>query len=174
MTMNSHESCPIRSFGKLLLATQNMQLDEGAIKEAIMLAKICSGRLYAISVVETNPEFEVYAPQLAEKEDVRTREHLEAVRSMAAKEGVDCEIIAHRGPEAYEFIVDEADAKKADMIVMGRKSKSGLQRLMMGSVTAKVIGHAPCNILVVPDRATVEYRRILVATDGSKYSETAS
>ncbi len=174
MTMNSRESCPIRSFGKLLLATQNMHLDEGAIREAIMLAKICSGRLYAISVVETNPEFEVYAPQLAEKEDIRTREHLEAVRAMAAKEGVDCEIIARRGQEAYEFIVDEAEAKKADMIVMGRKSKSGLQRLMMGSVTAKVIGHAPCNILVVPDKASVEYKKILVATDGSKYSETAA
>lgn len=174
MTINSSGYCPVRAFGRLLLATQNVNLNEGAIREAILLAKICSGRLYAISVVDTNPEFEVLAPQLAEKEDVITREHLAEVRAMAAKEGVDCETIARRGQEAYELIVDEAEAKKVDMIVMGRKNKSSFQRLMMGSVTAKVIGHAPCNILVVPDKANVEYKKILVATDGSKYSENAA
>ncbi len=166
--------CPIGAAVKLLLATQNAGLDEGAIREAIALAKICSGKLSAVSVVEINPEFEAFAPELAEKAAIKTREHLEAVRAMAAKEGVECEIIAHRGQEPYQFIVDEAAKKQSDIIVMGRKSKTVLQRLMMGSVTAKVIGYAPCNILVVPDKAAVEYKKILVATDGSKYSETAS
>lgn len=164
----------MRNFGKLLLATQDFDLNEGAIREAIMLAKICSGTLSAVSVVETNPEFETVAPQVVEKAEIKTREHLQAVKAMAAKEGVDCEIVARRGEEAYEFIVEEAAKRQCDMIVIGRKSKSGLQRLMMGSVTAKVIAYAACNILVVPDKATVEYKRILIATDGSKHSETAA
>jgi len=49
-----------------------------------------------------------------------------------------------------------------------------MKRLMMGSVTAKVIGHASCNILVLPLNAKVECKNVLIAIDGSKYSEAAA
>ena len=60
------------------------------------------------------------------------------------------------------------------MIIMGRRGRSGLKRLMMGSVTSRVIGLAPCNVLVVPEAARVEFKSIVVATDGSKYSLAAA
>ena len=60
------------------------------------------------------------------------------------------------------------------MIIMGRRGRTGLKRLLMGSVTAKVVGHAPCNVLVVPRLAEIRYQKILVATDGSKYSMAAA
>ena len=60
------------------------------------------------------------------------------------------------------------------MIILGRRGRTGLKRLMMGSVTARVIGHAACNVLVVPRAAKVEFKNILVATDGSKYSAAAA
>ena len=60
------------------------------------------------------------------------------------------------------------------MIVMGRRGRTGLKRLMMGSETAKTIGHAPCNVLVVPRAAKLEFKNILIATDGSKYSAAAA
>jgi nucleotide-binding universal stress UspA family protein len=63
---------------------------------------------------------------------------------------------------------------KSSMIVMGRRGRTGLKRLMMGSVTARVIGHAPCNVLVVPRAAQLEFTNIVVATDGSKYSVAAA
>jgi nucleotide-binding universal stress UspA family protein len=60
------------------------------------------------------------------------------------------------------------------MIIMGTHGKTEMKRLMMGSVTALVIGHAPCNVLVVPLNAKVECKNVLIATDGSKYSEAAA
>ena len=42
------------------------------------------------------------------------------------------------------------------MIIMGRHGKKGLRRLVMGSTTAWTIGHAPCNVLVVPRAAQVD------------------
>ena len=60
------------------------------------------------------------------------------------------------------------------MIIMGRRGRTGLKRLMMGSVTARVIGHAPCNVVVVPRAAKLEFRNVVVATDGSKYSDAAA
>jgi nucleotide-binding universal stress UspA family protein len=60
------------------------------------------------------------------------------------------------------------------MIIMGTHGKTEMKRLMMGSVTAKVIGHAPCNVLVLPLNAKVECKNVLIATDGSKYSDAAA
>ena len=42
-----------------------------------------------------------------------------------------------------------AEEKKADTIIIGSHGRTGLKRLLMGSVTEKVIGHAPCTVLVV-------------------------
>jgi nucleotide-binding universal stress UspA family protein len=56
------------------------------------------------------------------------------------------------------------------MIIMGRRGRKGLKRLVMGSTTARVIGHAPCSVLVVPRAAQVEFKSVVVATDGSSHS----
>lgn len=167
-------ACPTDRFRKILLSTDTSEFSEGAIREAINLAKKCSGKLHVISVVETNPEFEALAPQVVEKAENETRIHLESVKARASKDGVDCETIVHQGEEPYQFIVDEAEKKQVDTIVVGRRGRKGFMRLMMGSVTAKVIGHAPCNVLVVPRAGKVECSRILIATDGSKYSNAAA
>lgn len=166
--------CPTATKEKLLLPTDCSEFSEGAIREAINLAKTCSSKLFIISVIETNPEYESIAPQLIEKAEKETRQHLESVKNRAAKEGVDCEIIARQGEDPYKYIVDEAAKHQVSMIIMGRRGRKGLKRLMMGSVTAKVIGHSPCNVLVVPRAARLEFRKILIATDGSKYSNAAA
>lgn len=166
--------CPVARIEKLLLATDGSEFSKSAIREAINLAKICSSKVIAVSVVKTNPEFEDLAPQVIEKAEKEAREHLELIKTRASKEGVDCEIIVHRGEEPFQDIVDEAEKNQVYLIIMGTHGRTGLKRLMMGSVTAKVIGHAPCNVLVVPLNAKIECKNILMATDGSKYSEAAA
>lgn len=166
--------CPAAKLARLVLPTDGSEFSEGAVREAINLAKTCSSKLIAVSVIEINPEYEAIAPQLVEKEEKEAKEHLESVKARALKEGVDCEIIAHQGEEPYRYIVEEAERNKADMIVMGRRGRTGLKRLMMGSETARTIGHAPCNVLVVPRAAKLEFKNILIATDGSKHSDAAA
>lgn len=165
--------CPTAKLERLVLPIDGSEFSEGAVREAINLAKRCSSKLIAIAVIETNPEYETIAPQLIEKAEKEAREHLESVKARALKEGVDCEIIAHQGEEPYRYIVEEAEKNKADMIIMGRRGRRGLKRLMMGSVTARTIGHAQCNVLVVPRAAKLEFKNILIATDGSKHSGIA-
>jgi len=63
---------------------------------------------------------------------------------------------------------------KSDVIVMGRRGRTGLEKMLMGSVAAKVIGYAPCKVLVVPRFAMISCKNILIATDGSKYSVAAA
>jgi nucleotide-binding universal stress UspA family protein len=51
--------------------------------------------------------------------------------------------------EPHEVIVDTAEKKKAGFIVVGSHGRSGIERLLMGSVTERLIGHAGCPVLIV-------------------------
>jgi nucleotide-binding universal stress UspA family protein len=166
--------CPVAKMETLLIASDGSEFSKNAIREAINLAKICSSKLIAVSAVKTNLEFESVLPQVVEKDEQEATKHLEWVRNQAQKEGVECETIVSLGEEPYQDIIDQASKNKVNMIIMGTHGRTGMKRLMMGSVTAKVIGHAPCNILVLPIDAKVEFKNVLIATDGSKYSDAAA
>jgi len=166
--------CPTARMEKLMVATDGSEYSESAVKEAINLAKICSSKLFAVSIIITSLEFPTVVPQVMEKEEKEAREHLESIKSRAAKECVDCEIIIHRSKEPFQDIVNDAARNEVDMIIIGTHGRTGLKRLMMGSVTAKVIGHAPCKVMVIPKDARLTFEKILIATDGSVYSELAS
>jgi nucleotide-binding universal stress UspA family protein len=150
--MSAYQVCPVARLEKLLLATDRSEFSEGAIREAINMAKTCGSKLYVISVAEA-PELTEYAdsyPLVAvEKLEIITRQHLELVKERAGKEGVVSEIIERTGPETYEYIVDEAEKNNVEMIIMGRRGRTGLIRVMMGSVTARTIGHAPKRSLLL-------------------------
>ncbi|PIP37024.1 MAG: hypothetical protein COX20_02755, partial [Desulfobacterales bacterium CG23_combo_of_CG06-09_8_20_14_all_52_9] len=64
--MNARPFCPVSKLEKILLATDGFEFNEGAVREAINFAGKCGSRLYAMMVVETNPEYESMAPQLVE------------------------------------------------------------------------------------------------------------
>jgi nucleotide-binding universal stress UspA family protein len=162
---------------KLLLASDGSEFSEGAIREAINLAKTCGSKLYVISVAE-EPDIREFAesyPLVAtEKLELAVRQHLESLKEMAEKEGVVCEITESRGPRPYKYIIDEAAKNNVEMIIMGRHGRTGITRIMMGSVTANVIGDAPCKVMVVPRFARINFEKILIPTDGSIFSELAT
>jgi nucleotide-binding universal stress UspA family protein len=171
--MTNAAACPIGKLEKVLLATDRSEYSEGAIREGIKFASKCSSRIYACMTLETNPEYETIGSNVFEREEAEATAYLESIKTRAAKEGVACETILHESMDASQAIVDEATDKKVDMIVIGRHGHKGLVKALMGEVAAKVIAHAPCKVLVVPKAAQIEYRNILVATDGSTHANAA-
>jgi nucleotide-binding universal stress UspA family protein len=166
--------CPVVNTERLLLATDGSEFSEGAIREAIQLAKRCGSTLSALMVIESNPEYAGIAPQLVEKAEKAARAHLDAITARARQEGVVLGSIIREGEDSYNYIAEEAVKNKSTMLIMGRHGRKGLKRLVMGSTTARVIGHAPCSVLVVPRAAQVDFKSIVVATDGSKHSAAAA
>lgn len=148
--MTDSSACPITGLKKILYATDGSLHSEKALKEAVNLSKTCGTKLFVITVVDVNPEYATMAPNVIERAETEARELLEEVRKCASKEGIEVELIMHEGDEPWKFIVDEAKGRNIDMIVMGSHGRTGLSRLLMGSVTEKVIGHSPCMVLVVP------------------------
>ena len=50
---------------------------------------------------------------------------------------------------AVDSIVNYADDKNADLVVIGTKGRTGLKRFLLGSVANGVVAHAKCSVLVV-------------------------
>src|SRR4030065_1415334 len=81
---------------QILLATDGSESSEGAVKEAIYLAKSCVAKLSVIYVLETNPEFETEGLKFVEKMELAAREILELIRKTAAVHNVEVEAIVRR------------------------------------------------------------------------------
>jgi nucleotide-binding universal stress UspA family protein len=101
------------------------------------------------------------------------RKILDGAKAAAEEEGLSILTDLEQG-EPYERIVSVADDEKCDLIVMGRQGSSHLERELMGSVTARVIGHTKKDVLVVPQGTDISWESVLFATDGSPRSEEAA
>ena len=144
--------CPTLGFEKLLVATDGSDFSKAAVQEAINIADACSSTLYVLNVIEVSDEIELWDAQSAEKLERDMRTYLEGIKAKAARRGVKCEVIMHMGDEPYRYIVSEAIKRKISTIIMGSHGRTGFQRLLMGSVTERVIGQATCPVLVVKKR----------------------
>lgn len=125
---------------RVLVATDGSRLGDAAAYSAIRLAARCSLPLTAVAVSAPDNEPE----QQAELAAV-----LERVRSAATEAGVEAECLHERGRRPYEVITATAQKRKADLLVMGSHGRTGLSRLLMGSVSERVIGDARCPVLIV-------------------------
>ena len=136
----------------ILVATDGSQFSDVAVKEAINIAKTYDSTLYCISVIEMHldhyPDFLNLAPNVINEKKKELTISLEEIRERATKDNVQCEVIIREGNEPYEIIINEADKVQARLIVVGTHGKTGLKKLLMGSVAERVIGHANCSVLV--------------------------
>jgi len=68
-------------------------------------------------------------------------------------------------------IVEHAEARHSDLIVIGASGKARLSKYILGGVAAKTIRHAPCPVLCVPNDEDIRaVETILVGTDFSECS----
>lgn len=169
-----NDACAETTFKKVLLASDGSEFSEGAVREAVSLAKRHESTLHVVSVVEANREYMAYAPDALEKVERKTRWHLDTVRKRAKYEGISCETRTHLSDDPGLCIVNDAVELGSDVIVIGRRGMSGLRQLMIGSVMAQVVGTAPCNVLVVPRQGKSTFSTIIAAIDGSRHSALAA
>ena len=143
-------ACPISKGERILVALDGSEFTDAIVDQAISMGRICNSVIYAISVMVFFPESLAIAPQLEEEMAKKTKEFLEKVKNKVEKENLTCETIVRLDPQPYLPIVEEAKKKNVDLIVMGTRGMTGLKRVFLGSVAQKVIGYAPCPVMVVP------------------------
>jgi nucleotide-binding universal stress UspA family protein len=88
------------------------------------------------------------AGQLYEQGRKWVEEELEKWASAARVQGMTVRTIVRTG-SAHEEIVNLATDERAELIIIGTHGRTGLNRLLLGSVTERVIRFAPCPVLTV-------------------------
>jgi len=86
--------------------------------------------------------------------------------------GMNVETLVARGNPA-EQIIGQAHETHADLVVIGAKGVTNSARFPLGSVAQKVMKYAGTSVLLIRE-ATKRVKRVLLATDGSKYSDAAA
>jgi nucleotide-binding universal stress UspA family protein len=164
--------CP-GGWGKLMVCTDGSDEGQNAVAVALELAVACNSQVIAVQVLQVVPEFQAVAPDVRATLGKGVRENMAVIKAAADKLGVALKTMMPEGQAPHGVIVATAKKIHPDLIIMGRCGKSALARILMGNVTARVIGHSPINVLVVPRGGMIGFQRILVASDGSAYSQAA-
>jgi nucleotide-binding universal stress UspA family protein len=146
-----------RTFTRILVPTDFSEFADAALDYAKTLAATFGASLHLLHVFEdpyATPGAFAGDPYLAFPDDLREAVVAEARRQFEARMTSDeqarfaatTEVLM--GPTA-RTIVDYADARQADLIVIGTHGRTGLAHLLIGSTAERVVRTAPCPVLTV-------------------------
>ena len=142
-------------FTHILLPTDGSQRSEATILQGIQLAKRINATVTGFYVV---PEFHVFTYRTEMLEDTKeqfakdgrthARQYLGVIEKAAKEAGVTCDTAFATSDHPYEAIIQAAEKKGCDLIVMASHGRSGAQGILMGSETQKVLTHSKIAVLV--------------------------
>jgi nucleotide-binding universal stress UspA family protein len=144
----------------ILLPVDGSDTSRKAEKECIAFAKASGAKVTAIHVVS---HFYLHFQPWAAPRSVHTRiekQHEEEAKAIAQKmvdalvtrakeKGVDCDGLVVVGDHPYEEIISNAENRKCDLIMMASHGRRGLDAVLLGSETVKVLTHSKIPVLVV-------------------------
>lgn len=132
---------------QILVSVDGSDSSKGAMKSAIEFQRSYGSAVTVIAVADVPPHIYGVDPSVAEGLIIEARKIVEEAAAQAEAAGVRVEPMLREG-EPAKLIVQLAKEMKSDLIVMGSHGRTGLRRLLMGSVTERVVGHAGCPVLV--------------------------
>jgi nucleotide-binding universal stress UspA family protein len=143
-------------FGSIVVGTDGSPTAQEAVRQAIELARTVNATIHLVSAYEPVSESRLSHERQQVPEDaqwmVNAREDVDAALKESAEpleeEGLSVERYAREGDPA-DAILDVAEEKNADLIVVGNKGMTGAKRFLLGSVPNKVSHHAPCSVLII-------------------------
>lgn len=141
----------MKPFQTILAATDFSEAAEHAVEQAFALAAAQGAKVHLLHAyhVPAFPDGVTVGVDLAGPLEAAAIKALgrqtERYRTRPEFGGVILEM-----GDAREVIVHHAQTLPADLIVMSSRSKSGLERWLLGSVAERVVRSAPCPVLVVP------------------------
>ena len=163
-------------FTKILVPLDGSALAEYALSPAVNIAGQSKGEITLVRVpIYVTPymggEAGWVLPQLSPEQLSReATDYLTQICQHYARPELTWHIATPAGDEA-SAIVDIANQRQSDLIVMSTHGYSGATRWLLGSITEKVLQKAHCPVLVIRDTNPIQ--NIAVTVDGSPLSEQA-
>lgn len=142
-------------FQKILVPTDGSPLSERAVKAAIEFAAATGASIVGLSVAQLYPfmlmpeagsmiDLSVYE----DVQDQTAQQHIRKLEEQAQAAKVRCEVLTSRAIHPYEEIIATATARQCDLIWMASHGRKGLDKLLLGSETQRVLSHTAIPVLV--------------------------
>jgi nucleotide-binding universal stress UspA family protein len=142
----------------ILIPTDGSELAGRAVRHGLALAKAVGAKVTALTVgapfdVYTVPASKVYEMSEAfaahaERAKAAAQKVLDGVAEQARAAGVACETVQAEQHHPYEGIIETAERRGCDLIVIASHGRSGIAAIVLGSVTTKVLTHTKIPVLV--------------------------
>ncbi len=136
----------------VLVAVDFSEASRNALNYGRNLARAFGGRLHVVHVADviSTSAAQFYPEGPGEPEAKATELATTQLRTyLAAENAGDARIGVRVAPDAAEAIIDYAEEIHADLLVLGTHGRTGVSRIIMGSVAEHVVRRAPCPVLVV-------------------------
>ena len=148
MSLHERTRADWSMYTHILIPTDGSELAGKAVQHGIALAKLIGAKVSMLTVLP--PPMSTSDRDVAESRKVSMQKHAEeiigAVEMQAA--GFACEKIHLEHEDPYRAIIDTADAKGCDLIVMASHGRRGISAILLGSETVKVLTHCKVPVLV--------------------------
>jgi nucleotide-binding universal stress UspA family protein len=143
-------------FRSIVVGTDGSETATKAVSQAVDLARAVGAKLELVSAYEPVPAQRLNEERRQAPEDlqwaINPREDvdatLQAAAEVARQAGVEAAVYARQGDPA-DAILDVAEEREADLVIVGNKGMTGAKRFLLGSVPNKVSHHAPCSVLII-------------------------
>jgi SulP family sulfate permease len=148
---------------RLMLATDGSEFSRAPTEIALTMAHRFGVTLDVLTSVES------------EADEERAQARIAAVAHDARVAGVDAEEIIRYGKQPVKEIVAAAAAADTNILIIGRRPVRGdLKEKLVGDIAAQLVARADCHVLIAGWQATMWKRRIVVASDGSDFSDSVT
>lgn len=143
-------------FSRIVVGTDGSETAAEAVRQATDLAKQTGAEIDLVSAFEPVSQSRLREERVDAPSDIAhtisPSEDVDGMLAEAAKsveeQGVKVSTFARQGDPA-DAILDLADERKADLIIVGNKGMTGAKRFLLGSVPNKVSHHAPCSVMII-------------------------
>ena len=137
-------------YEKILLPLDGSELSELALPEAEKLAAVSNAKICLIRVVH-KPVIGLSDDSLLPQANLikEADRYLKNIKNRLEDKGFTVESHVWYGPNAAEEILNHVEFYGTDLIVMATHGRSGLKRLLMGSVAGKVVKNTTNPVVLV-------------------------
>lgn len=159
-------------YQRILVPIDGSTTSAKGLAEAIRLARTTGGRLRLVHVVDelsfalAMDPYTGYAGDWLKELRANAVSLLENARAEAAAEGVEADTVLRDSLKGavHDQVLEEAEASRADLIVIGTHGRRGVGRWVMGSSAERIVREAPVPVLLVraPEAARLEFERFTV------------
>ena len=139
------------SFQRILVPTDGSDYTKAAVDKAVELAKIIGGSITALYVIDksafSNLPADAAISNVSNSLEREGESAVSYVKLKCGEMGVSMDIKFREGSPVNEILAESAEGY--DLVVMGTLGRTGMSKLLMGSVAERVVRASTCPIMVV-------------------------